>query len=120
MCPFLSTYPILAFFSLFSSSPFFLAFFLLSFAHSYFSFIFDNLLDTDIVTSVTFHPTDNNLFLSGSLDNKLILWNIEQKSVVYIVDTHEFITTVAFTLNGKLAIAGLHSGMCTFYDVEVI
>jgi WD repeat-containing protein 44 len=47
------------------------------------------------------------------------MWNIEQKAPVHTVDTHEFITTVSFTLNGKLAIAGLHSGMCTFFNVEV-
>lgn len=76
--------------------------------------------DTDIVTSVTFHPQDENIFLSGSLDNKLSLWNIEQKTSIKTIDTQEFITTVSFTLDGKLAIAGLHSGMCRFFSSEVI
>lgn len=81
--------------------------------------IFMTRLDTDIVTSVVFHPTNENLFLSGSLDSKLMLWNIEQKAAIHVVDTHEFITTVAFSLDGKFAISGSHSGLCSVYSTEV-
>ncbi|KAI8058328.1 hypothetical protein BDF22DRAFT_739736 [Syncephalis plumigaleata] len=38
---------------------------------------------SDFVTSVAFHPKDERLFLSGSMDGKLRLWSIPEKRVKY-------------------------------------
>lgn len=72
----------------------------------------------DLVTSIAFHPTDDRFFLAGSLDSQLRLWSIPDRSVAYSVSADEFITAVAFTPDGKIAICGVLSGMCTFFETE--
>ena len=73
---------------------------------------------SDFVTSIQFHPRDDRFFLAGSLDSKLRLWSIPDKSVAYGNSLPEFITAVAFTPDGKTAIAGCLNGMCLFFDTE--
>jgi WD repeat-containing protein 44 len=73
---------------------------------------------SDLVTSIAFHPTDDRFFLAGSLDAQLRLWNIPDKSVAFTTTTNEFITAVGFTPDGKTAICGTLSGMCTFYETD--
>lgn len=72
----------------------------------------------DLVTSIAFHPTDDRFFLAGSLDAQLRLWSIPDKDVAFSVSASEFITAVAFSPDGKIAICGVLSGMCTFYETE--
>lgn len=72
----------------------------------------------DFVTSIQFHPKDDRFFLAGSLDSKLRLWSIPDKSVAFWVQVPDLITAVAFTPDGKTAIAGCLSGLCLFYDTE--
>ncbi|KAI5479504.1 WD repeat protein 44 [Pseudohyphozyma bogoriensis] len=72
----------------------------------------------DFVTSIAFHPKDDRFFLSGSLDCKLRLWNIPEKRVHLWTELPELITSVAFTSDGKLAIAGSFTGICMFFDVD--
>lgn len=72
----------------------------------------------DLVTSIAFHPTDDRFFLAGSLDAQLRLWSIPEKEVAYSVATTEFVTAVAFSPDGKIAICGLLTGLCNFYDTE--
>jgi hypothetical protein len=70
------------------------------------------------VTSIRFHPKDDRFFLAGSLDSKLRLWSIPDKSVAYWVSVSEMITAVSFTPDGKQAIAGCLTGLCLFYETE--
>ncbi|GAA6011196.1 hypothetical protein JCM10207_005535 [Rhodosporidiobolus poonsookiae] len=72
----------------------------------------------DFVTSIAFHPKDDRFFLSGSLDCKLRLWNIPEKRVHIWTELPELITSVAFTRDGKLAVAGSFVGVCMFFEVE--
>lgn len=72
----------------------------------------------DFVTSIQFHPRDDRFFLAGSLDFKIRLWSIPDKSVAFWNQTNEMITAVAFTPDGKTAIAGSVSGSCLFYETE--
>ncbi|KAM5354036.1 hypothetical protein ACJ41O_000686 [Fusarium nematophilum] len=72
----------------------------------------------DLVTSIAFHPTDDRFFLAGSLDAQLRLWSIPDRNVAFQATTGEFITAVAFTPDGKIAICGVLSGLCTFYATE--
>lgn len=72
----------------------------------------------DLVTSIAFHPTDDRFFLAGSLDAQLRLWSIPEKEVAFAASTTEFITAVAFSPDGKIAICGLLTGLCNFYDTE--
>lgn len=68
--------------------------------------------------SIQFHPRDDRFFLAGSLDTKLRLWSIPDKSVAFWQQLPEMITAVAFTPDGKTAIAGTIGGTCLFYDTE--
>ncbi|RKF55669.1 putative WD repeat-containing protein C3H5.08c [Erysiphe neolycopersici] len=72
----------------------------------------------ELITSISFHPTDDRFFLSGSLDCILRLWSIPEKNVVFSCETQDPITAVAFTPNGSIAIAGGSSGLCHFYDID--
>jgi WD40 repeat protein len=72
----------------------------------------------DHVPSIAFHPKDDRFFLAGSLDSRLRLWSIATKSVAYMVQVPDMITAVAFTPDGKHAMAGCLSGLCTFYETE--
>ncbi|BGP20645.1 hypothetical protein JCM10213v2_008808 [Rhodosporidiobolus nylandii] len=72
----------------------------------------------DFVTSIAFHPKDDRFFLSGSLDCKLRLWNIPEKRVHIWTELPELITSVAFTRDGQLAIAGTFVGICMFFEVS--
>ena len=70
------------------------------------------------MTSIQFHPRDDRFFLAGSLDSKLRLWSIPDKSVAFWNQLPDLITAVAFTPDGKTAIAGCLNGMCSFYETE--
>lgn len=72
----------------------------------------------DFVPSIQFHPRDDRFFLAGSLDTKLRLWSIPDKSVAYTASVPDMITSVAFTPDGKTCIAGTLGGLCLFYDTE--
>ncbi len=72
----------------------------------------------DFVTSIQFHPRDDRFFLAGSLDSKLRLWSIPDKVVAYWAQVPQMITAVAFTPDGKTAIAGCLNGLCILYDTE--
>ena len=72
----------------------------------------------DFVTSIQFHPRDDRFFLAGSLDSKLRLWSIPDKSVAFCAQAPDMITAVAFTPDGKTAIAGCLNGVCNIYDTE--
>lgn len=72
----------------------------------------------DFVTSIQFHPRDDRFFLAGSLDSKLRLWSIPDKTVAFCAQAPDMITAVAFTPDGKTAIAGCLNGVCNIYDTE--
>ena len=73
---------------------------------------------SDFVTSIQFHPQDDRFFLAGSMDSKLRLWSIPDKSVAFWSQLTEIVTSVAFTPDGKIAIAGCLSGQCQFYETD--
>lgn len=72
----------------------------------------------DFVTSIQFHPRDDRFFLAGSLDSKIRLWSIPDKNVAYYAQVPDMVTAVAFTPDGKTAIAGCLNGVCLLYDTE--
>lgn len=72
----------------------------------------------DFVTSIAFHPKDDRFFLAGSLDSVLRLWSIPDKSVAFWNQLPGLITAVAFTPDGKTAMAGIITGLCLFYDTD--
>jgi WD40 repeat protein len=73
---------------------------------------------SDFVTSIQFHPRDDRFFLAGSLDSKLRLWSIPDKSVAFWATVRDMITAVAFTPDGKYSIAGCLNGLCILYETD--
>ncbi|KAJ5893470.1 hypothetical protein N7495_005161 [Penicillium taxi] len=73
---------------------------------------------SDFVTSIQFHPRDDRFFLAGSLDTKLRLWSIPDKSVAFVNSLPDMVTAVAFTPDGRYAIAGCLNGILNIYDTE--
>ena len=73
---------------------------------------------TDFVTSIQFHPRDDRFFLAGSLDSKLRLWSIPDRSVACWSQLSDLVTAVAFSPDGKTSIAGCLGGSCQFYNTE--
>jgi WD repeat-containing protein 44 len=74
---------------------------------------------SDIVTSVKFHPTDESLFLTGSFDEKLRLFNLRDRELIHFNDTKYMITSVGFNGDGKIAMAGTFNGKCLFYNLDL-
>ncbi|KAJ1775141.1 hypothetical protein LPJ54_003875, partial [Coemansia sp. RSA 1824] len=75
----------------------------------------------DIVTSVAFNPRDDRLFISGSLDCRLRLWDIPARSVRHWTRLPEgqMVTSVAYTgSKGDHIVAGTYQGMCVFYSTD--
>ena len=72
----------------------------------------------DFVTSIKFHPCDDRFFLAGSLDSKLRLWSIPDKSIAFWSQLPDLITAVAFSPDGKIAVAGCLKGQCLLYETE--
>lgn len=72
----------------------------------------------DFVTGIAFHPRDDRLFLSGSLDRRLRLWSIESRKVLswHELGPANLITAVSFNSNGKVAIAGTSNAQLVFFD----
>ncbi|KAL1895613.1 hypothetical protein Sste5346_005082 [Sporothrix stenoceras] len=72
----------------------------------------------ELVSKVSFHPKDDRFFLAGCLDATLRLWSIPDKSVAFSAQLSDMITAVAFSPDGKMAIAGLLSGFCYLLETE--
>lgn len=73
---------------------------------------------SDFVTSIQFHPRDDRFFLAGSLDAKLRLWSIPDKSVAFVTTVPDMITAVAFTPDGRHSMAGCLNGLLNIYRTE--
>ncbi|RDW63001.1 uncharacterized protein DSM5745_10112 [Aspergillus mulundensis] len=73
---------------------------------------------SDFVTSIQFHPRDDRFFLAGSLDMKLRLWSIPDKSVAFNVTVPDMITSVSFTPDGRHSMAGCLNGMLNIYETD--
>ncbi|KAJ3289210.1 WD repeat-containing protein 44 [Borealophlyctis nickersoniae] len=74
----------------------------------------------DWVTSVKFHPLDDRFVLTGSLDSRIRVWNLQSKRVVNWNEApnSQFITAVCFTQDGTYCVAGTYAGDCVFYEFD--
>ncbi|KAI3469108.1 hypothetical protein Pfo_025771 [Paulownia fortunei] len=69
------------------------------------------------VTCVEFNPVDDNHFISGSIDGKLRIWEVQGGRVIDWTDTREIVTAVCYCPDGKGGVVGSMDGNCRFYDV---
>ncbi|KAI9316823.1 WD40-repeat-containing domain protein [Dichotomocladium elegans] len=72
------------------------------------------------VTSVAFHPVDDRIFLSGSLDGKVRIWSVPDRSCVACsaLPDDGIVTAVGFAKDGKLTCAGSSDGQLFLYETE--
>lgn len=74
----------------------------------------------DFVTAVAFHPRDDRMFVTGSLDCRLRVWSIADRSVKAWneLPSGNYITAVCFSNSGKVIYAGTHTGVCLIFETE--
>lgn len=74
---------------------------------------------SDSVSSVRFHPIDQQFFITASIDGRIRVWSIPLKKILYWNEIYRVpITSIAFTRDGSTVIAGTSTGLCIFYDFE--
>ncbi|KAL3817886.1 hypothetical protein ACJIZ3_003791 [Penstemon smallii] len=69
------------------------------------------------VTCVEFNPVDDNYFISGSIDGKIRIWEVEGGRVIDWIDIREIVTAVCYCPDGKGGVVGSMDGNCRFYDI---
>jgi WD repeat-containing protein 44 len=72
---------------------------------------------TDFVTSVTFHPQDEQICVSGSADGTLRLFHLKENKLLSEAETDELITATTITPDGKMLVAGTICGRCKLYGL---
>ena len=65
---------------------------------------------TDFVTSLSFHPGDDRLFASGSIDGRARLWSIPDGRVAASADVRDMVTAAAFSPDGGALAVGTMKG----------
>lgn len=71
---------------------------------------------TDYVTCIQFNPVDDNFFISGSLDEKVRIWNVHDRKIEDWNDLHEMVTAACYSPDGQVALVGSHKGSCHLFD----
>lgn len=75
------------------------------------------ILHPDIVTSVTFHPSDEQICISGTADGIVRMWHLKERKLLSHADTDDVITACAITPDGTTALVGTCHGRCKFYGL---
>ncbi|CAI9772630.1 unnamed protein product [Fraxinus pennsylvanica] len=69
------------------------------------------------VTCIEFNPVDDNYFISGSIDGKIRIWEVQGCRVRDWTDIREIVTAVCYRLDGKRGVVGTMDGNCRFYHI---
>jgi len=72
---------------------------------------------SEILTSVSFHPTDDRYFLSAGFDKKCCIWSIPMESIAEWAQAPTFVSAARFTPDTKYIVAGLVNGMVIIYSL---
>ncbi|PRP85327.1 hypothetical protein PROFUN_06929 [Planoprotostelium fungivorum] len=73
----------------------------------------------DIATCCSFHPKNEEVFVSGSLDNIIYVWNIPEKRIMRaITSTARFVTSISFNMQGDQIWFGSSDGWVNIVDAE--
>ena len=62
------------------------------------------------MTCIQFNPVDDRYFISGSLDEKVRIWSIQNREIVDWKDLHEMVTAACYTPDGQVLII-LHNSL---------
>lgn len=69
----------------------------------------------DIVTSVSFHPTDEQICIAGLSNGTVVMCHVKDGKTLSEADTDELVTATAITPDGTTALVGTLYGRCKFY-----
>ncbi|EPY52938.1 WDR44 family WD repeat protein [Schizosaccharomyces cryophilus OY26] len=72
----------------------------------------------EIVTCVSFHPTDDRFFVSGTLDHRIQLWSVLEHKTLQWNQLEYSISAICFQPNGQRIIVGMFYGMCALFETE--
>ena len=75
-------------------------------------------IHNDMLTSVSFHPFDDNIFITGCLDRFIRIWKILSDKKPEYFNIEEKITTLSYFPSGESVAIGTHNGKIIIYDVE--
>ena len=75
-------------------------------------------IHNDMLTSVSFHPFDDNIFISGCLDRFIRIWKILSDKKPEYFNIEEKITSLSYFPSGESVAIGTHNGKIIIYDVE--
>eukprot|EP00002_Diphylleia_rotans_P003270 TRINITY_DN12238_c0_g1_i1.p1 TRINITY_DN12238_c0_g1~~TRINITY_DN12238_c0_g1_i1.p1 ORF type:complete len:868 (+),score=156.57 TRINITY_DN12238_c0_g1_i1:52-2655(+) len=78
----------------------------------------DTFVHDDVVTCVAFHPQEKRLFVSGSFDKRIRLWDVIDGEVVLERNTDSPVSSIIFVDSGTQIIAGGINGACKIYETE--
>merc|ERR1711868_238939 len=79
---------------------------------------------SETVKCVAFHPEENSLFVSGSLDGKIRVWNVPEQrticseSVTPRWKNGEMITAICFAKKAQWILVGTYDGRCIVFETE--
>lgn len=60
------------------------------------------LLLLPTVTCIEFNPVDDNYFVSGSIDGKIRIWEVQGCRVIDWTDIRDIVTAVCYRPDGKV------------------
>jgi WD40 repeat protein len=60
------------------------------------------------------------VFVSGSLDKIIRIWNIHRKKVIDYINTQDYITAITYSPTGNNIFVGFHNGKCSNFEVNVM
>lgn len=83
-------------------------------------FFFSISLSSDMVTSVDFHPTEDNYFLTGCMDSKLRIWNILEGKVMRWIQAPSVITSASFCPGGMFPVAFVFDGLGRLCSIGLV
>lgn len=72
--------------------------------HMDFLLMINSYVISDAVTCVEFNPMDDNHFISGSIDGKLRIWEVQGGRVIDWTDIREIVTAVGYRPDGKVCV----------------
>ena len=76
--------------------------------------VFEN---SDLLTCVFFHPQNEELFVTGSIDKTIKIWNLNEKRCISSHNTQMIVTALCFTQDAKFILAGTYQGFCFCYQL---
>lgn len=71
----------------------------------------------DYITTISFHPQDEQICVSGMADGRLLMWHVKERKRLSEADADEMVTASCICPNGKTLLVGTVYGRCKLYNL---